>query len=158
MFGESWRGYLRFLRLAFFLIFLITVGRLVLSATGVPYEKGTGVFSIIITIYYLSFLYGAFARKLKGYRPLQSMMLGAITGFGAELIILLLTLASFGFNTESYFNHPTALNLEAAASLGEAIPIRLLGVAAGTIMCGVLGLLGWLSGALLPETGSGKSA
>ena len=111
MFGESWKGYLRFLRLAFFLISLITVGRLVLSGVGVPYEKGTGIFSIVITMYYVSFLYGAFARRLKGYRPLQAMTLGAIIGFGAEMIILLLTVASFGFNTESYFNHPTALNL-----------------------------------------------
>ncbi len=158
MFGTSWRGYLHFLRLAFFLISLITVGRLVLGATGVPYEKGTAVFSIVITMYYLSFLHGAFARKLKGYRPLQSMMLGAIIGYGAEIIILLLTLASYGFNVETYFNHITALNVEEAIPLGQALGIRLGGLAANTGICGILGLLGWLGGALVPEAGSGKSA
>ena len=85
-------------------------------------------------------------------------MLGAIIGYGAEIIILLLTVAAYAFNADTYFNHITALNVEEAIPLGQALGIRLGGLAAGTLMCGILGLLGWLGGALVPEAGSGKSA
>ena len=49
-FGRTWNDYNQMLRFGFALILITTVGRWILSLTGVPYlPRGTGVFSIVLT-------------------------------------------------------------------------------------------------------------
>ena len=48
--------YIRFARLAILLLVLFLIGRLVVGAMGVPYERGTGIFSMVTLSWILSFV------------------------------------------------------------------------------------------------------
>ncbi len=151
MFGETWSEYFRFIRFAWVLFLIAVVGRLTLGALDVPYEKGTWFFSIVTLTAYLAILYGAFSKKWKGYRARQAFLLGALIGASGQILILVLTLASYGFGIDTYFNHPTALNASEAISLGAALPARLEGLLFNTIASGIVCILGWLGGGLIPD-------
>ena len=156
MFGESMSGYLRFLRFAWLLLLIAAVGRLILGAVGVPYEEGTWFFSMTILTIHLCLFYCAFAKKLKGYRLPQAMVLGALIALSAQVLILVLTVVSYGLGVDTYFNHPFALTGGTeAVSFGGALPVRLFGLLVNSI---IGGLLGWLAGGLVPDAVAGKAA
>ena len=159
MFGESICGYLRFLRFAWLLLLIAAVGRLILGAVGVPYEEGNWFFSMVVLTYHLSLFYGAFAKKLKGYRLPQAMVLGALIALSAQVIILVLTVASYGLGVDTYFNHPFALTRGTeAVSFSGALPVRWGGLLANSITGGIGGLLGWLAGGLIPDAVGGRAS
>jgi hypothetical protein len=79
------------------------------------------------------------------------MMLGAAIGFTAQVIIFLSTLFSYLAATETYFNHPTALNVEQAIPMVQALGTRGLGLVIGTIASSVAALIGWALGGLVPK-------
>jgi hypothetical protein len=132
------------------LLALFTVGRLVMGARGVPYEKGHHVFSIVILTFMASAFYGMFCRRWRGYRWLDALALGAALGFTAEFLIFVATAASYALGLQTYFNHPTALNVPAPIPFEQALVARAGGLFFGTIANAIAGLLGWLLGALLP--------
>ena len=159
MFGESMSGYLRLIRFAWLLLLIAAVGRLILGAVGVPYEEGTWFFSMVVLTYHLSLFYGAFAKKLKGYRLPQAMVLGALIALSAQVIILVLTVASYGLGADTYFNHPIALTGGTeAVSFSGALPVRLFGLLVNSIIGGICGLLGWLVGGLIPDAVGGRAS
>jgi hypothetical protein len=129
------------------------IGRLVLGATGVPYEEGTWFFSMVVLTNMAAFFFGAFSRRLRGYRWTQAMLLGLTIALGAQVLILLATVVSSLAGAETYFNHPTALNVEEAVGVGQALVIRIFGLVVNGIVNAILGLLGWFGGKLLPEAG-----
>ena len=143
--------YLRFARLAILLLVLFLIGRLVVGAMGVPYERGTGIFSMVTLSWILSFVFAAFSRPLRGYSWKRAVMLGATIVLSAQILIFLTTVASYLVGAETYFNHPTALNVPEPISLVAALPIRLGGLVANTIIGSIWALLGWLGGKLLPK-------
>lgn len=139
-------------RVRFAIVFLVilTIGRFVLGATGVPYAQGTNFFSIVTFSYFASIFYGGFARSLWGYRLTQAMMLGVAIGLSGQILIFLATLGSYLAGAETYFNHPTALNVQEAVPLGSALVARLIGVAVNSIFCSIAALIGWSLGKLIP--------
>jgi hypothetical protein len=143
--------YFRFARLPILLLILFMIARLILGATGVPYETGTWFFSMVVLSYMAAFFYGAFARRLRGYKWHQAMLLGATIAFSAQILILLATLVSGLVGAETYFNHPTALNVEEAVGMGQALVTRLFGLVINCIVASICGLLGWVGGKLIPE-------
>lgn len=143
--------YIRFARLAILLLVLFLIGRLVVGAMGVPYERGTGIFSMVTLSWILSFVFAAFSRPLRGYSWKRAVMLGATIVLSAQILIFLTTVASYLVGAETYFNHPTALNVPEPISLVAALPIRLGGLVANTIIGSIWALLGWLGGKLLPK-------
>lgn len=143
--------YVRFARLPILLLVLFLVARFILGARGVPYERGTWFFSMVVLTYFAAFFFGAFSRRLKGYRWSQAMALGATIAVAAQVLILLATTFSYLVGAETYFNHPMALNQEGPVGLGQALGIRLFGLVVNTLIASVLALLGWTGGKLLPK-------
>ncbi len=143
--------YIRFARLAILLLILLCIGRLALGAAGVPYATGTGIFSLVTFSYMAAFFFGAFSRPLRGYGWKQAVMLGATIVVCAQILILFATMVSYLVGAETYFNHPTALNVSEPISLVQALPIRLGGLVINTIVGSILASLGWWGGKLLPK-------
>ena len=65
--------------------------------------------------------------------------------------ILLLTVLSYVFGLQTYYNHPTALNAPEALSFGGAMGVRFGGLVGNSIGSGITACLGWALGALLPK-------
>ncbi len=143
--------YIRFARLAILMLVLLLIGRLVLGATGVPYATGTGIFSLVTFSYMAAFFFGAFSRPLRGYGWKQAVMLGITIVLTAQILIFATTVLSYLVGAETYFNHPTALNVPDPISLVEALPIRSLGLVANTVSGSIFASLGWWGGKLLPK-------
>ena len=141
-----------FRRVQFVILFLVlfAIGRLVLGATGVAYAQGTNIFSIVTFSYFASLLFGAFSRPLWGFRLTQAMMLGVAIGLSGQVLIFLATLGSYLAGAETYFNHPTALNVEEAIPLGQAMVARLITLVINTIINSIAALIGWSLGKLIP--------
>ena len=144
----------RFVRLArpyFVMLAIVTVGRWLLgTAFGVPYERGTWYFSIVMLTLFASLFYGVFTRRWLSFRILQAAGMGMVMGVISQLVILLAMTASYALGLSTYFNHPTALNQPEAVGLGQALGIRAGGLVVNTIINGIAGALGWALGALLP--------
>jgi hypothetical protein len=142
---------LRLARPFFVLLGCTAAGRLALGALGVPYARGHHVFSIVILTVFSCLYYGAFLRRLRGYRLMQAMRMGFVIGLSGQVVIFVLTLASYALHTATYFTHPTALNASEALPLAQAMLIRLGGLVGNSISAGIVGALGWAIGGLLPE-------
>ncbi|MFQ5791003.1 MAG: hypothetical protein ACE5JI_11080, partial [Acidobacteriota bacterium] len=149
--GGLMSEYFRFARLPILLLVIFLVARLILGATGVPYERGTWFFSMVVLTTFAAFFFGAFSRRLGGYNWKQAMLLGVTIAFSAQVMILLATLGSYVAGADTYFNHPTALNQEGPVGIGQAFGIRLFGLVVNSILSAIWGLLGWTAGKLLPE-------
>lgn len=146
------RENLRFGRLFLLLLSIFTVGRWTLGLKKVPYEQGSPVFSLVILTILSCLYYAAFARRFKGYRVLQAVMLSMTFAFVTQLVILFSTLASYLAGVDSYFNHPVALNAQARIELPQAMVARSFGLVFNTLVLGsITGALGWAMGGLLPE-------
>lgn len=142
---------LRVARLFFVLLALVTTGRWLMGTFGVPYENGHHVFSIVILTAFSCIYYGAFTRRWLDYRLIQAVMLGVVMGLAGQILILILTAASYVFGLETYFNHSTALNAPEALPFGAAMGVRLGGLVGNSIGAGIVACLGWALGGLLPK-------
>ncbi len=159
MFGKSISSYLRFIRFTWLLFLVAAAGRLALGTMDVPYSKGTWFFSIVTLTVHLCIIYGAFSKKLKGYRLPQAIVLGILIALSAQIIILVLTVASYALNAETYFNHPLAIaGATEYIPFGEALKARLLGLVENSLMGGIGSLLGWLTGGLIPGNVDGGAS
>lgn len=150
-------SYFRRVRFAILFVLLFAIGRLVLGATGVPYETGTHIFSIVTFSFFASLFFGAFSRSSWGYRLGQAMMLGVAIGLTGQILIFLATLVSYLAGAETYFNNPVAL-LGPQASvetvpLAQAMVARLIGIVVNPILNSIAALIGWSLGKLVPEKG-----
>lgn len=146
--------YLRLARPYFLLLAVFLAGRLAIGASGVPYARGTNVFSIVVLTLLSCAYYGIFLRRWRSYRLIQAILLGFTLGVVSQLAILAATLLSFAFSWETYFNHPLALNMaepEAAVTIGQALANRAGGLVGNSIFSGIAAALGWTIGGLLPE-------
>lgn len=142
--------YARFAKLPILLLILFMIARLILGATGVPYESGT-IVSMVFLSWVSAFFFGAFSRRLRAYSWKRAMMLGLTIVLAAQVLIFAATLVSYLVGAETYFNHPTALNQTEAVSLGPAVVARVGGLVANSIFGSIWGLLGWTAGKLLPK-------
>ena len=143
--------YLRLGTLYFVLLGIFTIGRWVTGVRGVPYERGRDWFSIVILTALASFFYAAFTRRWLGYKLFPAVGLAMTLGFVSQVVIFTATALSYALGLDTYFTHPTALNVEAAIPMGEAMVRRASGLVGNTISSGIIGGLGWALGALLPE-------
>jgi len=144
--NDAWRvGRPYFLLLAVF-----AVGRWLMGAFGVPYERGQHVFSIVILTYLSALYYGAFLRRWQGYRITQVVGVVAMFGVVSQLVILLATLLSYALGLETYFTNPRALNSPVRLGFAAAMGNRLRGVVFNTAVTAIAGALGWSLGGLLP--------
>jgi hypothetical protein len=145
------REYTRLARPFFVMLAIVTVGRWIQgTAFGVPYEKGTHVFSIVTLTLFASLFSAVFTRAWLGWRLAGAAGFAAFMAVVAQVVILLSTVASYALNVPSYFSHPTALNQVEAVSLAQAMGIRAGGLVVNVLLNGIAGALGWALGGLLP--------
>jgi hypothetical protein len=147
---------LRLARLFFLLLAIFATGRWIMGLN-VPYERGTGVFSVVTLSVISGIYYAAFARRWRGYRVGQAVVLAMLLALATQLVVLLSTLASYAAGLDSYWNHPTALlgpdaDLARKVPFGEAMAARAFGLVVNTFVSGsIAGALGWAMGGLLPK-------
>lgn len=142
---------LRVARLFFVLLVLVATGRWLMGTFHVPYVRGHHVFSIVILTVYSCLFFGAFTRRWLDYRLIQAALLGVVMGLSGQVLIFILTVVSYAFGLETYFNHPTALNAPETLPFGPAVAVRLGGLVGNTIGAGITACLGWALGGLLPR-------
>ena len=143
--------YLRLARMYLVVLAIFTVGRWLMGVKGVPYEKGHHVFSIVIMTALSCLYYAAFARRWRGYRLFPAVGLAATLGLISQAVILAATALSYALGMDTYFTHPTALNVEVALPAGQALLRRASALVGNTMISGIVGSLGWALGGLLPE-------
>ena len=148
------REYARLARPFFVMLAIVAVGRwLQGTAFGVPYEKGTHVFSIVTLTLFASLFSAVFARAWLGWRLAKATGFAMFMAVVAQAVILLSTAASYALGVPSYFSHPTALNQPEAVGLAQAMGIRAGGLVVNALLNGIAGALGWALGGLLPSRG-----
>jgi len=148
--------YARMARPFFVMLGIVALGRwLQGTAFGVPYEKGTHVFSIVTLCLFASLFSAVFTRGWLGWRLPRAAAFAAFMAVVAQVVILLSTLASYLLDVPSYFSHPTALNQPQAVGLAQAMGIRAGGLVVNALLNGIAGALGWALGGLLPR-GDGR--
>lgn len=136
------------------LLAVFTGGRLALGALGVPYEKGTTAFSLVLLTVFSCLYYGIFLRRWRSFRLMQAILMGFTLALIAQLVILAATILSYAFGVDTYFRHPIALNAEdvtRAVSFSGALANRAGGLIGNSVFGGIAGALGWTIGGLLPE-------
>ncbi len=138
-------------RLYFVLLAITAGGRWLMGAFDVPYEEGHYFFSISILTIISCLYYGAFLRRWLDYRLIRAALFGVLLGVTSQVLIFALTVASYAFGLDTYYNHPTALNTPEALPLSQALVVRLIGVIGNPIGTGVTAALGWALGGLLPK-------
>ena len=145
---------LRVARLFFVLLVLVAAGRWLMGIKGVPYQDGHHYFSIVILTAFSCLYYGAFTRRWLDYRMMNALLLGVVMGLAGQILIVVLTVASYAFGLETYFNHPRAVmgpGVVDSVPLAAALVSRGGGLVANTIAAGIVACLGWALGGLLPK-------
>ena len=84
------------------------------------------------------------------YTKNEGLRLGSAIALSGQILIFLATIVSYLLGAETYFNHPTALQVEGAIPLGQAVGIRAFGLAANTVTNSIVALIGWSMGNLMP--------
>jgi len=144
--------HLKLSRLYVLLLVIVTLGRWYLgNVRHVPFDRATDKLSIVIMTLFASLFYAAFCRRWRGFGLVQAVALASLLGLMAQIVIFLSTLMSYALGVQSYFNHPMALNSETPLSLAQALGRRAGGLVAGPVTNAVMGAIGWVMGALLPE-------
>lgn len=146
--------YLKLSRLYLLLLAICVVGRFYLgNVRHVPYERATDKLSIVIMTLFASLFYAAFCRRWLGFGLLRALVLAALLGLMAQIVIFLSTAASYALGIQSYFNYPLALQAlpsDPPVPVGLALLRRAGGLVAGPVSNAVMGAIGWLMGGLLP--------
>lgn len=144
--------YTRLARPYFVMLAIVTVGRWLMgTAFGVPYEQGTSILSIVTLTLFASIFSAAFTRRWLGYRLPQAAGFAMYMALVSQVVILLSTAVSYGFNIPSYFSEPMALNRQTdPIGFAAAMGFRAGGLVVNTLLNGIVGALGWALGGLLP--------
>ena len=133
------------------LLAVIAVGRWLMGVREVEYSQGHHVFSLLTLTIFAAAFYCAFLRRWLGFGIMRCMGMAMTLSFFAQVVILVATGLSYAFGLDTYFNHPTALNVEAPIGATEAMLRRLGGTAFNTLAGAIIGALGWSLGAILPD-------
>jgi hypothetical protein len=144
--------YARLARPYFVMLAIVTIGRWLMgTAFGVPYEKGTSVLSIVTLTLFASIFSAAYTRRWLNWRLPRASGFAMFMAFVSQIVVLLSTAVSYGFDIPSYFSEPMALNRQTdAIGFGAAMGFRAGGLVVNTILNGIVGALGWALGGLLP--------
>ena len=149
------KEYGRLARPFFVMLAIVAVGRWLMGTVfAVPYERGTGVLSIVTLTLFASLLSTAFLRRWLGWRLPQAAGFAMYMAVVSQIVILLSTAVSYGFGIDSYFSNPMALNRQAdPIAFGAAMGLRAGGLVVNTLLNAIAGALGWALGGLLPSRG-----
>jgi hypothetical protein len=137
---------LRFIRLPLVLLIIWAALRFLLGAVfHVPYApRGNAMVSVLGLTIISCLYYGAMSRRVGGFDWVGTILIGAVIGLWAEILILLATLVSIAANVDTYFVHWDALNIPEGthATMAQAMATRAGGLIAGPILGTIAALLG----------------
>jgi hypothetical protein len=145
--GENFK----LMRFYLVLLALFTVGRWALSLGGAEYAKTHQIFSLVILTNISALYYGFVSRTFLGAGVKRAVLLGVSLAAVSQLVIVVSMLVSYGLGMETFFNHPTALNVDQAMPFGQAVGTRAMGFVINVIVNGVFGALGWLIAMVVPK-------
>ena len=149
----------RFVRLPLVLILVWAVLRFLLGvAFHVPYApRGNAMFSVVGLTFISALYFGAMSGKVGNFGWLGAFLVGVVIGFWAQILIFTATVVSFAAHLSgSYFVHWDALNVTpeqaAGVTMGQILAIRGTGIVVGSIIAGIMALIGRaIFGALSPR-------
>jgi hypothetical protein len=149
---------LRLARPYLVVLLIFTVGRWALSLSHAAYEKTNQVFSLVILSELAALFYAAFCRKWRGYGFGRALGLALTLTVITQIVIFLSTVVSYALGLETFFNHPTALNVPERVPLARAVVIRSTGLIANCVLNSIFAALGWGLGGLLPTASPAPEA
>jgi hypothetical protein len=137
---------LRFVALPLVLILLWAVLRfLMLPVFHMPYApRGNAVFSVVGLTFISCLYFGAMSHKVGGFGWLGTLLCGVTIGLWAQLLIFTATVVTLAAGIDTYYANWDALNLPEGthATLTQALTIRVGGLVIGSIIGGVMALIG----------------
>lgn len=146
-----------FVRLPLLLILIWAIARFSLGLAGVPYApRGNAMFSIAGVTWISCLYFGAMSGRVGGFGWLGAFLIGVVLGFFSQLLIFTATLISISANLSTYFVHWDALNIPegTTATMGAAMAARAGGLFFGTLISGIIALIGRaVFSALAPRCG-----
>ena len=134
---------MRLIRFYLALLALFTVGRWGLSLGGAEYSATHQVFSIVILTNLSTAYYGWVVRGFAGGGIKRALVIGALLGAISQAVIFLSTAISYVAGMDTFFNHPTALNVEEAIPFGEAMGARVITFVANVVTNAITAALGY---------------
>jgi hypothetical protein len=139
---------LRYVRLPLVLLLIWAALRFMMQPVfNAPYEpRGNAAFSIAAVTIISCLIYGAMSNRVGRFNWLGTILVGAVIGLFAQVLIFIATLVSFAAGIDTYFTHWDALNLprDARAQMGPALTSRAGGLLAGPIFAIIAALIGRL--------------
>lgn len=136
---------LRYVRLPLVLLVVWALLRFLIGLRGVPYApRGNAMFSVLGLTIISCIYYGAMSRRVGGFGWLGTVLVGAVIGLWAQILIFTATLVSFAANLNTYYVHWDALNIPEGthATMAQAMTTRAGGLLAGTILGIIAALIG----------------
>ena len=125
------------------LLALFTIGRWGLSLGGAEYGKTHHVFSIVILTFLSSLFYGWVVRGFAGGGIKRAFVVGLLLGAVSQVVVFSSTAISYLAGMDTFFNYPTALNVEEAIPFGKAMGARAVTALINTVFNGILAALGY---------------
>ena len=148
---------LRYVRLPLVLLVVWAALRFIIGVRGVPYApRGNAMFSVVGLTLISCLYYGAMSRRVGGFGWVGTILVGAVIGLWAQILIFAATFISFAANLNTYYVHWDALNIPEGthATMAQAMTTRAGGLLAGTILGIIAALIGRaVFGALSPRCG-----
>ena len=146
---------IQFVRLAWLLLLLFFVGKLIVDAAGGSYDLGNRLFAMVPMTVHLCLIWGAMTRAFRGQGAGQAFLTGATIAIFAQVLIFGATMISYALDLSTPFNNPIAIvGEDRAVGLSEALQARGFGVIANCILGGIGATIGWALGGLLPSRSS----
>ena len=141
----------RFVRMAWVLIAIFFVGKLIVGASGGSYALGTRLFAMVPLTVQLCLFWGAITRAIRGRGVGEAALTGITIALFAQILIFSATVLSYVLGLSTHFNDPIAIvGEDRLVGLGEAVGARAAGVVINSILGAIGASIGWALGALIP--------
>ena len=148
---------LRFVRMPLVLLLIWAALRFIIGLRGVPYApRGNAMFSVLGLAIISCLYFGAMSRRVGGFSWGGTVLVGAVVGLWAQILIFLATLISITADLNTYYVHWDALNIPEGthATMSQALTTRAGGLVVGPILGIITALIGRaVFSALAPKCG-----
>ena len=145
------REKINFIRLAYALLFLFFIGKLIVGSLGGSYELGIRLFALVPMTVHLCLIWGAMSNSFKGEKIGYAATCGLLIALFTQILIFVGTLGSMALGVETHFNNPIAIiGNESELTMAGAFSARLTGLLVNSIIGAIAASIGWLFGKLVP--------
>lgn len=140
-----------FVRLAWLLLGLFFVGKLVVTMAGGSYELSNRLFAMVPLTVHLCLIWGAMTRAFRGASVGQAFQVGVLIALFAQVLIFSGTVISYLMDASTAFSNPVAIvGEDRVVTMGEAVVGRGVGLIVNMVVGGVSASIGWALGKFLP--------